>query len=324
MASSPDLQQQRSTVVASNPVYAVLAVTGPQVDLLEPVRAFFDECAAEQRRPVLQTEPGATLGPFVVSWLRALSGFWVTRDEAGGVREVQTGAAVTDPIELFELTTAVEEPAEDRFPRSAILLEVVLEHRAETTTTLGGIVPVALTALGAAAPLRWGLHEPLPHRWDVETLTAHARTAMPLTGPIYWRSPDGFGELAAARTQEGLVERVQLTVAHDGAARDALARARDAATALAGTRMPVMTCSVSAIGAHEDLRTRPAAAPPERPLAAMLGPRLLGRLGWSATGVAEQHAGEVVGRARVPGALVTFDEPDLGTARRRYLDLVSA
>jgi hypothetical protein len=40
--------------------------------------------------------------------------------------------------------------------------------------------------------------------------------------------------------------------------------------------------------------------------------------------VAEQHTGEVVGRARVPGALVTFDEPDLGTARRRYLDLVSA
>lgn len=323
MADSPE-PQQRSTVLTSNPVYAVLAVTGRHVDLLAPVRAFFDDCAAEQQRPVLQTEPGATLEPFVVSWLRALSGFWVTRDGAGVVREVQTGAVLTDPIELFELTTAVEEPAEDRFPRSAILLEVVLEHRAEATTTLGGVVPAALTALGAAPPLRWGLHEPLPHRWDVETLTAHARTEMPLTGPIYWRSTDGFGEIAAARTADGLVERVQVTVPHDGGARHGLARAREAATALAGARMPVMSCSVSAIGAHEDLRTRPEPAPPERPLAAMLGPRLLGRLGWSATGVAEQHAGEVVGRARVPGALVAFDEPDLGTARRRYLDLVSA
>lgn len=322
MATQGPTHHQRTELVTVNPVYAVLAAHGPQVDLLADVREFFDDCHAEQRRPILQTDRHATLGPFVVSWLRALSGYWVTRGEAGVLREVQTGAVVTDPIELFENRTSIEEPPEDAFSHAAIMLEVVLEHRAEPTTMLGDVVPLALTALGATAPRAWGVHEPLPHAWDVRALTEHARTEMPLTGPIFWRSDDGYGELAAARTQEGLVERSRIAVAHDGPPRDGLRRAREAVEALVGSRLPVMTCAASAIGAHPDLRTRPEPAPPERPLAAMLGPTVLGRLGWSAAEVATSRGGRLIGRAKVPGVVVTFDG-DLDDARQRYLELVA-
>lgn len=322
MADVVESPRKRVEVVATNPVYAVLAVHGPRVDLHAPVRAFFDESLAQQRRPILQTDSDATLGPFVVSRLRAQSGFWVTNDRHGTIREVQTGSVVTDPIQLFDSTASVEEPPESAFSHAAVMIEIVLEHRANPGTSLGGAVPLALEALGAAPPAAWGSEEPLPHPWDLRTLTEHARSEMPLTGPIYWRSADGYGEIAAARTEDRVAERIQVAVSHEGQPLSGLGRARDAVAALAASRMPIMTCAASAVGAHADLRTRPAPAPPERPLAAYLGPTVLGRLELSAAEVAAAHAGEEVGRARLPGVLVVFDD-ELHEARRRYLRLAA-
>jgi hypothetical protein len=320
MPRVPEAPQVR--VTAANPVYAVLATDGRQLDLDATVRRFFEECAENERRPIVTTAPGATLSPFVVSWLRHLSGFWATA-EGGSLREVQTGAVVTDPIELFENDRIPATPPEESFSHTQLTFEIVLEHRADPGTTLGDAVPILLAGLDAPGPAAWDVEEPLRRRWDPQALTAHARTQMPLTPPMYWRAADSYGEIVAARTEGGVLERVRGGVAHPGTPRSALPRARRAAAALAAARIPVLSCAISAAGAEPDLRGRPAPDPPERPLVALLGPTALGRLGTSAAEVVARHGGETVGRARIPGALVTFETDDVEDARRRYLELVT-
>lgn len=322
MVSTGETPRQRTQVTAVNPVYALLTTDGPQLDLDSGVRRFFEDCAAHERRPIVSTAPEATMSPFVISWLRDLSGFWVIA-EGTALREVQTGAVVTDPIELFENERSCATAPEESFSHALVSFEVLLEHRAAPGTTLGEVVPSLLAALDAPGPTHWDVEEPLHRSWDPQTLTAHARTQMPLTPPMYWRGPDSWGEIVAARTEGGVLERVRGGVLHAGTARSALPRARSAARALAAAPYRVLSCVVSGSGAAPDLRWRPAADPPERPLVALLGPTALGRLGTSAVEIVADHGGEAVGRARIPGALVAFDADDLDAARQQYLELVT-
>lgn len=270
----------------------------------------------------MQTRTDATLSPFVIGWLRDLRGFWVVED-AAGIREVQTGELVTQPDDLFGLTTAVERPAESAFNHSVLTFDALLRHRAEPETRIATIVPALLSALGADEPRRWDVHEPLGRSWDVDALTSHARAGMPLCTAMYWSGDDAYGRVAAARTEDGLHERVRGGVRHTGSPATALARARAAASTLAAARAPVLTCVFSAAGTEADLRRHPGAEASQRPLAALLGPAAIGRLGTTPKRLAERHGGELVGRPRVPGVLVTFDEIELGRARQRYLDLAS-
>lgn len=319
MASTTADAPARTQVVTTNPVYGLLDARGRRVDLGAPVREFFEDCLAAQRRPILRTDAGATLSPATVSWLRALAGFWTTRADAVRSREVQTGVVVEDPIELFETTAAAPEPPETDYQHATVMLEIVLEHRPEPGLILGGAVPAALSALEAEPVVGWGLHEPLVRAWNPAALTDHLRAEMPVTAPAHWSAPSAFGEIAAARTEDGVVERVRVGVAHPGSPWSAIERARRAVEEVARSRMSVMTIAASAVGAHPDLRARPEPAPPERPIAALVGPAVLGRWQLSAADLAQAHGGTLVGRAKLPGVLTVFDAADLDEARHRYL-----
>lgn len=307
-----------------HPGVATLATEAGHLELSRTVRKFFETSARSEQRPVLVTRPGTTLSPFVVAWLRDLAGYWTVEMPDRRLREVQTGRVVSGVLDLVDPDgwTDVAEPSETEYLASTIAVDVVLEHRADESTRIGASAAVVQAALGAAAPAVWGTSEPLADRWDVEALTRWAQSAMPLTGPVYWRGEDGWGEIAVARSERGVVERLRSGVAHDGAPATALPRAVQALESLAASRSPILTCAISALGAETDQRARAGAQAPERPLAALLGPTTLGRQGWEASETAAAVGGSLVGRTRLPGLLVRFDGT-LDQARARYLDLVT-
>lgn len=306
-----------------HPGVATLETDGDRLDLLAAVREFFETCARDEQRPVLVTAAGTTLSPFVVGWLRDLVGYWTILQPDQTLREVQTGRVVTNVLDLLDPDgwTEVVEPAERDHATCTIAVDVVLEHRADASTRIGEAATTTQAAFAASIPQVWGRAEPLEDRWDVETLTRAAQSAMPATGPLYWRSDDVYGEIAVARSERGVVERLRSSIAHPGPSSDVMPRVTRALESLAVARSPLLTCVVSALGAEPDQRTRAGRQTPERPIAALLGPTMLGRLDWDATEVVRDHGGSLVGRPRLPGALVPF-EGDLEQARRRYLDLL--
>jgi hypothetical protein len=306
-----------------HPGVATLETDGDRLDLLPPVRTFFETCAQSEQRPVLVTAAGTTLSPFVVGWLRDLAGYWTILQDDQRLREVQTGRVVTNVLDLLDPDgwTEVVEPAERDDATCTIAVDVVLEHRADASTRIGDAAATVQTAFAASRPLVWGRAEPLEDRWDVETITRTAQAAMPATGPLYWRGEDACGEIAVVRSERGVVERLRSSIAHAGTSSDVMPRATRALESLAVTRSPILVCVISAIGAEPDQRTRAGPDSPERPVAALLGPTMLGRLEWDPTEVVREHGGSLVGRQRLPAALVPF-EGDLEQARRRYLDLL--
>lgn len=306
-----------------HPGAATLATGSDRLDLLPQVREFFETCGRTEQRPVLVTQARTSLSPLVVGWLRDLAGYWTVVEPDQRLREVQTGRVVANVLDLVEPDGWIEvvEPSESDYPTSTISVDVMLEHRADAGTRIGEIVPAVQAALEAAAPLAWGRTEPLEAAWDVDVLTTAARSAMPATGPLYWRSEDSCGEIAVVRSERGVVERLRAGVAHPGPPWEALDRATRALEALAASRAPVLVSVTSAVGAEPDQRLRPGPQAPERPLAALLGPTALGRTGRDATELARAHGGSLVGRQRLPGVLVAFDG-ELDEVRRRYLDLL--
>ncbi len=301
--------------------YAVHATISVPVLLSERLRAFLARCLVENRHAVLMTPPTATLSPFVAAMLGEIGGHWVLWRRGEPIREARTGLELSSYEALWQ-EPAAPVPTLPPHGRAMIAFDLHTDHRAEASTRIGDVATEIMTALGGAAPRRWGTVEPLADPWSVGAITAAARRTMPDSVPLLVESDDGYAYLTVSRTARGVRETLRGAVVRDVDETTALDLAETVARDLAQSRHRVLTASFSLLHAPQVPRRGPGPAPSERMLASYVGPGALFLSAPRTTALAARHGGSVVGRARVPGLVVPFPGPAT-TVAERYRALVA-
>lgn len=290
----------------------------PDVGLDEELARALGALVGGVRPSALVTSGSARLSPFLDALVRSAGTSWFLRDGDGGDRDAVTGSRVA----------SVEDAAGPRFVdparlvdrcRDALVVESVMRWRATDSVRVGSVAERTLQLLGLPSPVVWGTTEPLARPWSTDAVTQAARSAMP-TPPVLLASGEAFCWIGVRRTERGLTESTRVLVPPDlvptsletaiGTVADVLARAfqLELATVL--------------LHPTDDEGHRPAGrAAASRPLAAVLGPRVVRETGAPA---ADQDGVQVstIGRGKLPSRLYRFD--DVPRSWERLVDVARA
>lgn len=299
--------------------YAVYVASSTSVLLTEPLSTFLLTTVEQGRRPVLLTRTDARVSSLATLALGRAGAFWAVRDSSG-VYDGLSGHQITAFSDLWGLAR-IDMPrlagfGEQRDDSIAVLMfEVYAHHRVSGNVSMGGLAEDAITGLGGAQPDVWGRVEPLAEHWNDAALTESIRRTMPDSDVVHARAADGsFAAISAGRTKRGVHELVKGGVPVGGYVplkMDLMARATQMLTRVHARYTPTLAL-VSVAELDAGVTQRAATRRPEAPVAVLLGPAVLHDLGADLAELGRRHDVTVLGRSRVPSALVRFGAEDRG------------
>lgn len=327
--------------------------SAPVVALSKPQAGLLRHATERSKRLVLLTDERSSLTLPMRDTLLGTGGVWVVReDDQQTGRDAVTGRRLdtvldatrpsgpptpetTSPVFLGE-TPDHASPSALRYierRRAAptarlITLSLSVRHSARRTTLLGRPAELAIEALTGAPPKSWGRHEPALGAWDRTALTADARARAPQPARFVVAGDGAIGTVLVRRTRDGLEETTTLELAAgpsgSDAARAVVDRVPGLFDALAEETVPLFFLATTRTG-RADLLIPPEAQDPPVPLAMLLGPPGVRRLGVDLDEAARRFGAVLVGKRRLPGLrfpLGTFDRADWGTTSEiaRWLD----
>jgi hypothetical protein len=300
--------------------YTVYAASARSVLLTEPLAAFLDHAVTEHVRPVLLTDAGARLSPFVSLAMRRAGGLWAVQD-GGAVYDGLSGYRIDAFADLWRRSGTEQRDRHPRFtgwsttPQGVLMFDVFAHQRAAADTKVGAMAAEVVASLGGEPLDVWGLHEPLVEPWDAGVLTATARRGMPISEVMHARGADGsFCDIAVGRTRRGILEQAKGGVpigAYPQATADVVAPASTTLAHVAEQFQPTIGF-VSLAEFDDGVTQRASAKRLEVPLAVLIGPRGVHDLGIDPEDLARRHDVTVLGRRRTPSMLVRFSRPDVG------------
>jgi hypothetical protein len=299
--------------------YVLYAASASSVRLTEPLAAFLDHATAERLRPVLFTQSGARLSPFVQFAMRRAGGHWAVQGP-GGAFDGLSGLRIERFDDLWRRSGTDRDRAPGfgsvrADPQGVLMFDFYAHHRATLDTRVGELAAIAVESLGGGALDVWGQVEPLTEQWSPEALTAAVRRQMPVSQVLHAAGPTGvFCDVSAGRTRHGVLEEAKGGVPagpYPSEPAALITRAGEALALLAERFRPTIGF-VSLAETAPDGWVDASARRLEVPLAVLIGPRGVRDLGVDAEGLARQHDVEVVGRRRLPSLLVRFSRPDVG------------
>lgn len=293
------------------------------VPLTVAMSDFLHRVTADRRRPLIVTGPHSRLTEPLREALTAVGGHWVVRTGVDSFYDARTGRALSRAADVLAPRSADDRVAAE-FLRSAaatrmqIVTTFSTRHRANAEIQLGGVAESLSSAFHDAPPMAWGATEPVVAPWNRPQLTEYSRRRMPDESRWIVAGDDQhpmIGTIVACRTSEGVEETTRLSVDR-GAAGDERhsSLAEDAAEALrraAAHAMPLIGLAIAHPGAP-DLAARPLMAVPPQPLALVIGPAGLRRLHVDARDWTADLGGQLVGRPRLPSALIPLGSADGG------------
>lgn len=300
--------------VATESHAEVVALTVAMSDFLHRV-------TADRRHPLIVTGAHSRLTEPLRETLAAIGGHWVVRTGADAFYDARTGRALARPADVLAPRGAADAVAPE-FLRSAVSTRMRIvttfstRHRANREVQLGGVAEALATSFTGAAPMAWGATEPLVAPWNRPQLTEYSRRRMP--DESRWvvageQQAPLIGTIVVDRTAEGVEETTRISVdrgavsdpRHETLGEDAA----DALTRAAAHAMPLIGLSIAHVGAP-DLSARPLAEVPPQPLALAIGPAGLRRLRVDTRTWVADLGGELIGRPRLPSALIRLGTAD--------------
>ncbi|WP_413452865.1 DUF6177 family protein [Georgenia phoenicis] len=269
---------------------ALVTETRAEVAYLSRSRAELLDLTAERGdRVVLVSDEVTRLTHPMQQRLRERHGAWVVRELGGTLRDGFTGRRLSRVSEVLDVPAAPEEPAVRHLrPAPAetvqLLVSQSVHHGRAQDVLLGGAAELLGEALTGSRPTGWGTWEPALRPWDRAQLTAAGEGApLVVTGGTRLT-----GTVRAVRTREGVTETTELVLGTGAPGSTDAARALEALpgafAALAARHVPVLGLVLARAG-RRDLTYDPLLTPPPAPLALLLGPPFVRRLGRDATGL---------------------------------------
>lgn len=303
--------------------YALTVIEHRRVAYSRPLRHFFDDCRASERRPVLLTGPDVVLSPQLYTAMVATGASWVFREDAGWF-DALSGRRVEHVTDLWRRDGAGlrHEPlmwAEPPVP--AVLFDVYAGDRAAKETIVGPLAEHAVAGLGGGPLARFGADEPLVTAWDSAKVTRQAKEQMPASDPMLASSDAGaWASVTVARTRDGLLERVRGGVPLPGLAGAEPSSLREwvmpSVTAMLTDMVERFRPRVALVSAGMLRRDgswfgyRVGAQPVDAPLAVLIGPRAVRELGLDLSELSRRHDVTSIGPGRVPAVLVRMSGRD--------------
>lgn len=299
------------------------------VSLSVAMSDFLHRAADDLRHPIVVTGPHSRMTEPLREALAGVGGHWVVRMAADSFYDARTGLTLSRPADVLLARTGGR-TASPEFVRSAVSTRMRIvttfstRHRANRDVQLGAVADALATAYTGAPPVTWGATEPVVAPWSRPQLTEYSRRRMPQDSR--WivsgdREHPLVGTIAISRTAEGVEETTRLNVDRGAVGDDRHAALTDdaveALTRAAAHAMPLIGLAIAHVGAP-DLSARPLAGVPPQPLALVIGPPGLRRLGVDARTWVSGLGGRLVGRPRLPSALIP-----LGSAQEDGWDRVS-
>lgn len=299
------------------PGYSVYLSHLDHVRLMAPVRTWLAASRREDRSPILVTGPAAVLSPLTVDAMRISGACWAVRTDAG-VYDGLSGRRIHAFTDFRSPRDSERHPVYSQVPQptdAAIMIEVIAGRRADAQTLIGPLAEATITALGGAAPDRWGLEEPLTRSADHQRFTDSIRAQMPIAEPHLLVSPDGsFASVSVARTQHGLTERVRAGIpvgTLGGTPHEELVRGVGEVFVELQEQIPLVAAFASlapvvdlALGRAQ----RPGLRAAEEPLAVLIGPRATRDLQIDVEALQHRFDLTAAGRARTPSVLLRLPQ----------------
>ncbi|WP_404442036.1 DUF6177 family protein [Microbacterium marinum] len=285
------------------------------VSLSVAMSDFLHRAAQDLRHPIVVTGPHSRMTEPLREALAGMGGHWVVRLAAEKFYDARTGLPLSRPADALLPRTGDRTPSRE-FARTAVATRMRIvttfstRHRANRDVHLGAVAEALATAYTGGSPAAWGATEPVVAPWSRPQLTEYSRRRMPhdsrwiVTGE---REHPLVGTIAVARTAEGVEETTRINVDRGAVGDDRHAALADdaveALTRAAAHAMPLIGLAIAHVGAP-DLSARPLAGMPPQPLALVVGPPGLRRLGVDARAWVAGLDGRLVGRPRLPSALI--------------------
>ncbi|MFV0428278.1 MAG: DUF6177 family protein [Arachnia sp.] len=273
---------------------------------------FLQQCRWQEKTPVVHTAWQSRLTAHAAFELARQGVGWTATSPEEALYDVW-GLRKVAGFDQLVARTGKAEPAtlpSGAQPASAVVIDVLAQHRAEPNVLVGGLAQDAFALLGSRAPQTWGTVEPFVGMWNRTDVTRWAHAGMPKTGYGRGRSADGaWLSMRVERVPDGLVEQLRCGMVLEP---DASANAMDLAEAvlreLVGTHR-VLVASATLVDTDPDGGTGVRATQPDVPLAWAMGPRLLAAAAVDVPAMLADFGASQLGRAKVPTLLFRFDRP---------------
>ncbi len=291
----------------------------------ELLGGFLGWAAREGLRPVVVTHPNGRMTFPLWYQLMSAGGLWL-RKENRQFRDLRSGAVYS------RIEDVPDTPEDSGLPVPGVddshvwwSFSVSVQHRADTSTTLGGVAEIVWRELTGTAPAAWGWWEPCLMAWDRDGYTESAKTLMPygrmvISGADHWA---GQAIGVVRRNSFGVEEAVTGMAVATGTDVAALGQKAVQALEAVGAMMPMPTVGLVSVlrGGPEVLLGLPVIGS-VTPLAVVAGPRATRALGVDAHSFASKNGGLVRGPGRFPSVVL----PLAGSTEdvwRRIGDVVS-
>ncbi|PFG19284.1 DUF6177 family protein [Serinibacter salmoneus] len=296
--------------------YAIYRSHARRVTMSAPMAHFVAEAQSTRCRAVLLTRDDAHISTFVVEAFRAIEGRWAV-DGATGVRAAWGGPLLATWEQLWSQPPLPSPPSTRDGIVPTIIVETFVGERSDPGRRIGALPDTVVEALGAGSIDRWGLVEPLTHRWSHEEVTHSLRRQMPRSARHLAGTAHGARlSVAVSRTRHGLMHHVRACVpARDPDLAQAAERGDGALAAhprIRGYLTQVaqrfrLNAAMISVGESEEFHgswgRRPGPRPVDRPLGVAVGPVAVAQLGLDTR---RYPSADVMGPRRAPTVLRLF------------------
>jgi hypothetical protein len=303
--------------VATESVAPLIWLSQARLDLLT-------RASRQGDRVVVVSGTGSRLTEPMRDTLATLGGRWLVHG-LDGVYDGLSGRSV-DTVEglcaaevaSHEMAPAFLRPS----PGTELQLIVSWSMRlmADEDTVLGGSLETFLGSLGLGMPSGWGWHEPVSQPWNRDALTQAVRVRMPTPSRLVVIADAGRAVFVVLvqRIRYGVEEIVTglvgLGPARDAASATAMQAVPAALAAMSVGTMPLFGLVLARAGRH-DLTQEPRLPGAPLPVAMMIGPAGVRRLGVDVDTEVARWGAVTVGRKKLPGlvySLIPRYEGDTG------------